>query len=913
MTPTSPPIRAVRPDTLPRDKQSSQRNVGAGIAAVIGSLVLLIGVPIALVLLVGNPLPTSGPSRDWLTATIDPELVINVLAVLVWVVWMHFLVCFLSEWRAIRKGRMPDHVMFGGGSQLVARRLVAGILMLTGGLSMAQGFAAANAPEPGSLNPVDGVTAIATVRGDLKDAGMAAQEAKSESTPAATSAVQGTKHYEVVPPQGRHHDTMWDIAQRLLGDPVRYKEIYELNKNRMQPDGRRLTDADLIRPGWQLLLPADAKGPGVRSTPPPNAHLTPAVQGTPGAESRSTANAQSDGTTLQATVDSVIGSTSEESGVNLGEILLGGGLVLAGLVTALTARRGLFGTPGEQEGALRLAANPVRSDLLDRSLRILAETRRGQNLPMPDVSVVYLSDEKVIVHVVGEAEAPAHPWASSEDHSSWSVTAADLEGMTADAPAPFPALVNIADSHGYDVLVDLEYSSGLIAIGGDTQVAREVVMSSVVDLATHAWSDSVDVTMVGFGDDLAELAPQRVSTMSSLDEALADAEKHIGRASELLHRLGVGGVLSGRGTARHPELKPRVLVLSGAPSAEQVQRISALSTGGRTAFASLCVGDAPGARWRFVVDPAGHIDLGVLGVKGIARRFTLTANEEMKQLVRNTVKEAAERTTSVSQSAPAAFVGEGVAADSTARPARDAAVTVQLLGPVQVTAPGTAHGPTKDVLTELVVMAALHPQGLHEAVLRAGLWPRGVEDDVVASTLHDAQGWLGNDAAGNPRIAARDDGLWHLSDDVYVDWAELQSCAIPDGGSEAASCARGLALAQGEAFSGTPVGRYTWLAYHRAARDARGLITAMASRGAALIGKGDPRRAETALRNGLELVPASEVLWRDLIRLKSGGDPEGPSAVVGEMHRTLPDHRFEPETEALVAHLAPSVSMGRTS
>src|SRR5207247_4611468 len=76
---------------------------------------------------------------------------------------------------------------------------------------------------------------------------------------------QVIKYTEVRPPQGRNYDCLWDIAERYLGEGRRYKEIYELNKNKLQPDGRRLTNPDLILPGWQIPLPADAKGAGVHT------------------------------------------------------------------------------------------------------------------------------------------------------------------------------------------------------------------------------------------------------------------------------------------------------------------------------------------------------------------------------------------------------------------------------------------------------------------------------------------------------------------------------------------------------------------------------------------------------------------------------------------------------------------------
>lgn len=47
-------------------------------------------------------------------------------------------------------------------------------------------------------------------------------------------------------------DTLWDIADEELGDPTRYDEIFEASDDIVQPDGRTLTDPDLIHPGWKL-------------------------------------------------------------------------------------------------------------------------------------------------------------------------------------------------------------------------------------------------------------------------------------------------------------------------------------------------------------------------------------------------------------------------------------------------------------------------------------------------------------------------------------------------------------------------------------------------------------------------------------------------------------------------------------
>lgn len=55
--------------------------------------------------------------------------------------------------------------------------------------------------------------------------------------------------YTVVP-----GDTLWDLARRYLGDPRRYRDITGLNVDRLPGGGSPL------RPGWVLLLPADATG-----------------------------------------------------------------------------------------------------------------------------------------------------------------------------------------------------------------------------------------------------------------------------------------------------------------------------------------------------------------------------------------------------------------------------------------------------------------------------------------------------------------------------------------------------------------------------------------------------------------------------------------------------------------------------
>jgi nucleoid-associated protein YgaU len=59
----------------------------------------------------------------------------------------------------------------------------------------------------------------------------------------------------------RPGDTLWAIAEGVLGDPYRWTEIWQRNRNARMPGGERFLDADLIKPGWRLILPHERARP----------------------------------------------------------------------------------------------------------------------------------------------------------------------------------------------------------------------------------------------------------------------------------------------------------------------------------------------------------------------------------------------------------------------------------------------------------------------------------------------------------------------------------------------------------------------------------------------------------------------------------------------------------------------------
>jgi len=54
-------------------------------------------------------------------------------------------------------------------------------------------------------------------------------------------------------------ETLWDIAEQHLGDGRLWPKIFESNRDRPQPDGRRLSNPNRIHPGWILVLPDSAE------------------------------------------------------------------------------------------------------------------------------------------------------------------------------------------------------------------------------------------------------------------------------------------------------------------------------------------------------------------------------------------------------------------------------------------------------------------------------------------------------------------------------------------------------------------------------------------------------------------------------------------------------------------------------
>ncbi|WP_407565556.1 LysM peptidoglycan-binding domain-containing protein [Streptomyces sp. 184] len=237
--------------------------------AFLALVVLVVGVPGALAYFIGWPLPDSAPSFSMLNEDVTADVFVKVFAVVVWLAWAQFAACVLVEAKAAVSGMgMPGRVPGSGASQALARQLVAAVLLLTAGAAsfapglsqLGQQFDQHKPPPVASAQQTPGQhadTARPAVDVETPQGQGAGGEVRKDTR---EQAERDTKFYRIQPPEGRHHDSLWEIAERHLGDGRRYGEIYQLNKDRIQPDGSKLSQASLIRPGWIMEMPADARG-----------------------------------------------------------------------------------------------------------------------------------------------------------------------------------------------------------------------------------------------------------------------------------------------------------------------------------------------------------------------------------------------------------------------------------------------------------------------------------------------------------------------------------------------------------------------------------------------------------------------------------------------------------------------------
>jgi nucleoid-associated protein YgaU len=221
----------------------------ARLARALGALAalaaLLVGAPTVLLRIAPLHLPSSWPHWadvvDAMTRPDDGHLLVLALSVIAWAGWAVFTLSAVVEAAGRIRGVPAIRLPGLGAPQRLAAALMASTAVI---LSSA---AAASIPAPMPRPPV--ATAPAAITPSLV----------ADTVPRADRVRTDERVPRVTVQRG---DTLWELARRHLDNGNRYPEIAALNYGRPQPDGRTLTSAHWLRPGWTLLLPLDATGHG---------------------------------------------------------------------------------------------------------------------------------------------------------------------------------------------------------------------------------------------------------------------------------------------------------------------------------------------------------------------------------------------------------------------------------------------------------------------------------------------------------------------------------------------------------------------------------------------------------------------------------------------------------------------------
>ena len=230
-------------------------HLARGFGALILIVVFVVGVPVGLTAYVGWPLPTTLPTLDEIQLAfrsgINPQLLINTLAVVVWFTWAQLVIAFAAEAVAAIGGRTTRRLPVLPGLQPAVAQLVAAITLAVAGLG------------PLRVTPA-AATPVQTQVVELAHPGLELDDQPADTDEPDAGLARGDS-VETVGPSYRvgRHDTFWQVAETTLGDGRRWQEIRDQNIGRTMADGRSITETtDRLTPGWLIILPDGAQVPG---------------------------------------------------------------------------------------------------------------------------------------------------------------------------------------------------------------------------------------------------------------------------------------------------------------------------------------------------------------------------------------------------------------------------------------------------------------------------------------------------------------------------------------------------------------------------------------------------------------------------------------------------------------------------
>lgn len=473
----------------------------------------------------------------------------------------------------------------------------------------------------------------------------------------------------------RAGDTLSGIAE--AHDVAHWHQIWEASKGLAEPGGEHLTDPDLIRPGWTVKVPVatlttqpPTNHPAKPSTPSQQAPKTPGRQmpaePTPDRQSparHSTAPAQPSAPTASRHEQHDSPATSWPTGSSSQAAMVafaGGGVLLAGVSLAALLRyrrrqfrwrhpgRTISPTPSELqrvEHALLSTGTAGMADVtwLNAALRSLVHSLAAIDTGrLPDVVAVRMTADTLELVLTGTQPDAPEPWVVDETGTRWSIGRGDELGYDpaerAYHFAPFPTLTSVGyTAAGEHWLLDLE-RIGAMSLSGDPERCLNLARFLAAELAHNAWSEMLQVTLVGFGKEMADINPERLTHTEDFEKAIASLSGELASTTDALRHAGVD-VLAGRlHNIAGDAWAPHVLLIapSGTEDTEGLDQLlmTMRAHSSRTATALFLIDDphrADATRWQLSIDEHGTLRIPALDIELIAQQVPA---EEAAQLAR---------------------------------------------------------------------------------------------------------------------------------------------------------------------------------------------------------------------------------------------------------------------------------------
>lgn len=758
----------------PRRVREVVRALASGLALV----AMLSLPPLALMRFIGWPLPSHvsfGAIRDALDgATISDEVLVNALACACWIAWLLVLVSASAEIAAWFQGRVAARIPAAGFVQPLVRQLVISATVLFGSMRMS---AAPGSPPP---RPV-----AAPV--------MAVFETTAR-TPEAPSAAQQLPTYVVVP-----RDSLWRIAERHLGDGLRWHEIWDLNRGQLEADGRTMRDPNLIRPGWVLTLPADATGLDAGTPSPAPVLTTPSVPEPPlppptDPAPQATATAPMTTTTATSTTSSNGGSTSPDDDrdhVPIPLVLAGGTLMAAGAVKLLNDlrrrqledRRAGYGIPvpvgdaAKAERVLRSAADVEGADRLDVALRVLGAQLAGSPDSESRVDAVRVDGGAIEILLTRAVSAPAGPFEVIEGRA-WTlpsdIALGDLAAIAATRGCLAPGLVCIGHRGEQQILIDLEAQDALV-LDSDEDEARALLAHITLDAGTHRWAD--DVRLLTVPEAPTGAALDRVEVVRSITEAVqqasADAELSRAALADARHGSTWSGRLANSGDGWSPTI---VLLTPEVEPTEAEDAIRQLAGSTGIGLVAWLPSERAQHHERRLVIRDKRATLLPLGLEfdpaGLPQAFAAATDELIEVALSDAPGDPLTASPDDIDLTDGAFPDE---APTLPIPEPETGkVLVRVMGRVEIE--GGRVPIDRRRVKELVALIALHPRGLNEAQIKNALWlDQMPTTNAFNQAMSRARTSLGTDDTGDLYIPYVEDGLYKPGPSLVTDWHVLES------------------------------------------------------------------------------------------------------------------------------------------